>query len=67
MANFKACIRTYGSSDEIVACEDISRGGLRFKSKKEYTANTEIEVAAPDIRREHTPFLCMRKSCTWWN
>ena len=56
-ANFKACIRTYGSSDEIVACEDISRGGLRFKSKKEYTANTEIEVAAPYSPGAHAIFV----------
>jgi len=57
MANFKACIRSYGSSDEIVACEDMSRGGLRFKSKNEYTANTEIEVAAPYSPGAHAIFV----------
>ena len=46
-ANFKACIRTYTFGEEIVACEDISRGGLRFKSRKEYLPNSDIEVAAP--------------------
>jgi hypothetical protein len=45
--NFKACVRSYAFGDDIVTCEDISRGGLRFKSRKEYVANTEIEVAAP--------------------
>ncbi len=45
--NFKACIRSYAFGDDIVTCEDISRGGLRFKSRKEYAAKTEIEVAAP--------------------
>jgi hypothetical protein len=45
--NFKACIRSYTFGDDIVTCEDISRGGLRFKSRKEYVAKTEIEVAAP--------------------
>jgi PilZ domain len=45
--NFKACIRSHAFGDDIVACEDISRGGLCFKSRKQYTANTEIEVAAP--------------------
>ncbi len=45
--NFKACIRSYAFGDDIVTCEDISRGGLRFKSRKEYVAKTEIEVAAP--------------------
>jgi len=45
--NFQACIRSYAFGDDIVTCEDISRGGLRFKSRKEYVAKTEIEVAAP--------------------
>jgi hypothetical protein len=45
--NFKACVRSHAFGDDIVTCEDISRGGLRFKSRKEYTANTEIDVAAP--------------------
>jgi hypothetical protein len=45
--NFKGCIRSKSFGDDIVACEDISRGGLRFKSRKEYVAKTEIEVAAP--------------------
>jgi hypothetical protein len=45
--NFKACVRSHAFGDDVVTCEDISRGGLRFKSRKEYTANTEIEVAAP--------------------
>jgi hypothetical protein len=45
--NFKACIRSYAFGDDIVTCEDISRGGLRFKSRKEYVAKVEIEVASP--------------------
>jgi PilZ domain len=45
--NFKACVRTFAFGDDIVTCEDISRGGLRFKSRKEYVAKTDIEVAAP--------------------
>jgi PilZ domain-containing protein len=45
--NFKACIRSYAFGEDIVTCEDLSRGGLRFKSRKEYVAKTEIEVAAP--------------------
>jgi hypothetical protein len=45
--NFKACIRSHAFGDDIVTCEDISRGGLRFKSRKEYVPKTEIEVAAP--------------------
>ena len=45
--SFKACVRTFTFGDDIVTCEDISRGGLRFKSRKKYSAKTDIEVAAP--------------------
>jgi hypothetical protein len=45
--NFKACIRSYAFGDDVVTCEDMSRGGLRFKSRKQYVASTEIEVAVP--------------------
>lgn len=45
--NFKACIRTFAFGDDIVTCEDISRGGLRFKTRKQYSVNAEIEVASP--------------------
>ena len=45
--NFKACIRGPSSQDDIVACEDMSRGGLRFKSKQKYFEKTRIEVAVP--------------------
>jgi hypothetical protein len=46
-ANFKACVRSFAFGDDIVACEDISRGGLCFRSRKAYTAKFTIEVAAP--------------------
>jgi PilZ domain len=45
--NFKACVRSFAFGDDIVTCEDMSRGGLCFKSRKEYVAKTDIEVAAP--------------------
>jgi hypothetical protein len=45
--NFKGCVRSFAHGDDIVACEDISRGGLRFKSRKHYAVKTDIEVAAP--------------------
>ena len=44
---FKACVRSQNSSNDIVTCEDISRGGLRFKSRKRYSEEQIIEVAAP--------------------
>ena len=45
--NFKACVRSFTFGDDIVSCEDISRGGLCFKSRKQYAVSTEIDVAAP--------------------
>jgi hypothetical protein len=44
---FKACIRRAGMPDEVVSCEDMSRGGLRFKSKKQFFEKAMIEVAVP--------------------
>jgi hypothetical protein len=46
-ANFKACIRSFSNGDDIVTCEDVSRGGLCFKSRKPYPENFRVEVAAP--------------------
>lgn len=43
----KACIRQPGHTLDVVACEDMSRGGLRFKSRKQYFQGTSIEVAVP--------------------
>src|SRR5260370_24703200 len=56
--NFQACIRSYTFGDDIVACEDISHGGLRFKSGKPYVEKTEIEAASPYTPR--TPDIFVR-------
>jgi len=45
--NYKACIRRSGFLDDVVTCEDMSKGGLCFKSRKQYFARAEIEVAVP--------------------
>jgi PilZ domain len=45
--NYKACIRRSGFADEVVACEDMSKGGICFKSRKKYFERTAIEVAVP--------------------
>ena len=45
--NFKACVRSFAHGDDIVICEDASRDGLCFKSRKPYVENFKIEVAAP--------------------
>jgi hypothetical protein len=45
--NFKACVRRLGFPDDIVPCEDMSRGGLRFSSSKKYFEKMLIDVAVP--------------------
>jgi PilZ domain len=45
--SFQACVRSFTFGDDIVLCEDMSRGGLRFRSRKEYIVKTEVEVAVP--------------------
>jgi PilZ domain-containing protein len=56
--SFTACIRRVGSDEkDIVTCEDMSRGGLRFKSKKQYYEQTMIEVAVPYSPGAQTIFV----------
>jgi hypothetical protein len=45
--NFTACVRNPGFEDNLVHCENVSRGGLCFKSPRRYYEKTRIEVAAP--------------------
>jgi hypothetical protein len=45
--SFKACVRSFAHGDDIVTCEDVSRGGLCFKSRKPYSERFKVEVAAP--------------------
>jgi len=45
--DYSACIRHPERGDDIVQCEDMSKGGLRFKSRQRYYAQTLIEVAVP--------------------
>jgi hypothetical protein len=42
-----ACIRQAGFSDEVVMTENMSRGGLCFRSSKAYVSGSPIEVAVP--------------------
>jgi PilZ domain len=55
--SFKACIRSFTFGEDIVSCEDMSRGGLAFKSRKEYVVKTEVEVAAPYSPGAHAIFV----------
>jgi hypothetical protein len=45
--SYSACIRHPERGDDIVTCEDMSRGGLRFTSRKSYYERALIEVAVP--------------------
>jgi hypothetical protein len=45
--SYKACIRRSGFPDDVVTCEDMSKGGISFKSRKQYFERTAIEVAVP--------------------
>ncbi len=44
-----AILRHPERGDDIVVCEDMSRGGLRFKSKKTYYERSLVEIAAPYV------------------
>ncbi len=46
-SNMPACIRQPGFDEEVVTCDDISRGGLAFRSTKRYFLGSRIEVANP--------------------
>jgi hypothetical protein len=41
----KACVRSVGNADDIVDVLDVSRGGLRFQSARNYEQGFLIEVA----------------------
>jgi hypothetical protein len=45
--NVPACIRAPRFPEEIVTCEDLSRGGLRFGTPKPHKKGARIEVAVP--------------------
>ncbi len=43
----QACIRTFEYGDDVVNCDDMSRGGIRFTSRQKYLAGAEIMLAVP--------------------
>ena len=45
--SFNACVRHPAHTDEIVECENISKGGVCFHSLLEYPLDSLIELAAP--------------------
>lgn len=42
-----ACIRRRGFEEEIAVCEDLSKGGLSFRSRNQYVEGARVEVAVP--------------------
>lgn len=47
MKKMKACIKRVGSADDVVIVLDMSRGGIRFQSFRNYDAGMMLEVAVP--------------------
>jgi hypothetical protein len=45
--NFTACIRHPAAGEEIVECDNISRGGFSFRSLKQYPKDSVIQVSLP--------------------
>jgi hypothetical protein len=45
--NFTACVRHPAAGDEIVECDNLSRGGFSFRSQKQYSKDSLIQVALP--------------------
>lgn len=45
--NYSACIRHQARGDDMVTCEDMSKGGICFKSPRQYHDQALIEVAVP--------------------
>lgn len=58
--HFKACVRTFSFGDDVVSCEDLSRGGFCFKSRRLYSANAHVEVAAPYSPGSQNIFVAAR-------
>ena len=46
-ARLLACVRRRGFQEEIVVCEDLSKGGLSFRSRNQYPEGSRLEVAVP--------------------
>ncbi|HYL64408.1 MAG TPA: PilZ domain-containing protein [Candidatus Methylomirabilis sp.] len=46
-ARVLACIRRRGFQEEVAVCEDLSKGGLSFRSRNQYEEGTRVEVAVP--------------------
>jgi len=46
-ARVLACIRRRGFQEEVAVCEDLSKGGIAFRSRNQYPEGSRLEVAVP--------------------
>jgi hypothetical protein len=57
---FNACVRQPDHADEVVECENVSKGGVCFHSLRQYELDSLIEVAAPFSPGETALFVPAR-------
>lgn len=62
--SFMACVRQTDSEDEIVECENVSKGGVCFHSLKQYALDSLIAVAAPFSPGEPALFVSAPSSAS---
>jgi PilZ domain len=55
--SYTACIRHLDRGDDIVTCEDMSKGGLSFKTRKRYYVQSVIDIAVPYAPGQHAIFV----------
>jgi PilZ domain len=59
-ARVLACIRRRGFQEEVAVCEDLSRGGISFRSRNQYPEGTRLEVAVPFTPGSAAIFVAIR-------
>src|SRR5262249_59741243 len=59
-ARVLACIRQRGFQEEVVVCEDLSKGGISFRSRNKYPEGTRMEVAGASTPGARAAF-CSRR------
>ena len=55
--SFSACVRHAAHADEVVECENVSKGGVCFHSLRQYEVGSLIEIAAPYSPGEKALFV----------
>jgi len=59
-ARILACLRSRAFQEEICVCEDLSKGGLSFRSRNHYPEGMRLEVAVPYTAGTGTIFVPIR-------